>query len=118
MGSGGFFITYFAAGIFGFVGLSVALIRDVLIFPTFLRNVLGGNFALVGAPSVGASGAIFGTLAVTWVDLFAHWRYHQRPVRMVSVDRSNSHARTDVYETANHHDYRTCYWRGNRLYPL
>lgn len=28
------------------------------------RNVLGGNFSLVGVPSVGASGAIFGTLAV------------------------------------------------------
>ncbi|KAJ6604570.1 hypothetical protein DFH09DRAFT_1123132 [Mycena vulgaris] len=61
MGSGGFFITYFAAGIFG--------------------NVLGANFALVGRPSVGASGAIFGTVAVTWVDLFAHWAYHYRPVR-------------------------------------
>ncbi|KAK7468811.1 hypothetical protein VKT23_003311 [Stygiomarasmius scandens] len=61
MGSGGFFITYFAAGIFG--------------------NVLGGNFALVGIPSVGASGAIFGTVAVTWVDLFAHWKYQYRPVR-------------------------------------
>jgi hypothetical protein len=44
MGSIGFLITYMAAGIFG--------------------NVLGGNFALVGAPSVGASGAIFGTIAV------------------------------------------------------
>jgi len=61
MGSGGFLITYFAAGIFG--------------------NVLGANFALVGAPSLGASGAIFGTLAVTWVDLFAHWKYQYRPVR-------------------------------------
>lgn len=28
-------------------------------------NVLGGNFALVGSPSVGASGAIFGTVAVS-----------------------------------------------------
>ncbi|KAF9535374.1 hypothetical protein CPB83DRAFT_841646 [Crepidotus variabilis] len=61
MGSGGFLLTYFSAGIFG--------------------NVLGGNFSLVGVPSVGASGAIFGTLAVTWVDLFAHWKYHYRPVR-------------------------------------
>jgi membrane associated rhomboid family serine protease len=61
MGSGGFLLTYFAAGIFG--------------------NVLGGNFALVGSPSIGASGAIFGTVAVTWVDLFSHWRYHYRPVR-------------------------------------
>ncbi|CAA7258657.1 unnamed protein product [Cyclocybe aegerita] len=61
MGSGGFLITYFAAGIFG--------------------NVLGGNFSLVGIPSVGASGAIFGTLAVTWVDLFAHWKFHYRPVK-------------------------------------
>jgi len=61
MGSGGFFLTYFAAGIFG--------------------NVLGGNFALVGRPSIGASGAIFGTVAVTWVDLFAHWKYQYKPVR-------------------------------------
>ncbi|EGO05403.1 hypothetical protein SERLA73DRAFT_174545 [Serpula lacrymans var. lacrymans S7.3] len=61
MGSAGFLITYFAAGIFG--------------------NVLGGNFSLVGAPSIGASGAIFGTVAVTWVDLFAHWKYQYRPVR-------------------------------------
>jgi membrane associated rhomboid family serine protease len=61
MGSGGFILTYMAAGIFG--------------------NVLGGNFSLVGIPSVGASGAIFGTVAITWVDLFAHWKYHFRPVR-------------------------------------
>ncbi|KAJ6621652.1 hypothetical protein B0H10DRAFT_2016900 [Mycena sp. CBHHK59/15] len=46
MGSGGFFITYFAAGIFG--------------------NVLGANFALVGRPSVGASGAIFGKYCFTY----------------------------------------------------
>ncbi|KAJ8584706.1 rhomboid-domain-containing protein [Rhizopogon salebrosus TDB-379] len=64
MGSAGFFITYFAAGIFG--------------------NVLGGNFALVGAPSIGASGAIFGTVAVTWVDLFAHWKYQYRPGRKLA----------------------------------
>ena len=63
MGSGGFLLTYFAAGVFG--------------------NVLGANFALVGAPSLGASGAIFGTVAVTWVDLFAHWKYQYRPVRKV-----------------------------------
>jgi len=44
MGSGGCIVLYFAAGIFG--------------------NVLGGNFSLVGIPSVGASGAIFGTIAV------------------------------------------------------
>jgi membrane associated rhomboid family serine protease len=64
MGSLGFVITYFAAGIFG--------------------NVLGGNFSLVGAPSIGASGAIFGTVAVTWVDLFAHWKYHYRPGRKLA----------------------------------
>jgi membrane associated rhomboid family serine protease len=64
MGSGGFLITYFAAGIFG--------------------NVLGANFALVGSPSLGASGAIFGTLAVTWVDLFAHWKYQYRPMRKLA----------------------------------
>ncbi len=63
MGSGAFFILYFAGGIFG--------------------NVLGGNFALVGLPSLGASGAIFGTLAVMWVDLFAHWGIEYRPGRKV-----------------------------------
>ncbi|KDQ63481.1 hypothetical protein JAAARDRAFT_169346 [Jaapia argillacea MUCL 33604] len=65
MGSGGFFILYMAAGIFG--------------------NVLGGNFALVGAPSTGASGAIMGTIAVSFVDLFAHWKYHYRPGRRLAV---------------------------------
>ncbi|KAF7306856.1 RHOMBOID-like protein [Mycena indigotica] len=64
MGSAGFFIVYFAAGIFG--------------------NVLGANFALVGRPSLGASGAIFGTVAVAWVDLFAHWKYHFRPGRKLA----------------------------------
>lgn len=59
MGSGGFVLLYFAAGIFG--------------------NVLGANFALIGSPSVGASGAIFGTIAVLWVDLFAHWQFEQQP---------------------------------------
>ncbi|QRW00376.1 clathrin adaptor complex small chain [Ceratobasidium sp. AG-Ba] len=61
MGSGAFLILYFSAGIFG--------------------NVLGGNFALVGVPSVGASGAIFGSVAVMWVDLLAHWKLEYRPWR-------------------------------------
>jgi len=65
MGSGGFIILYFAAGIFG--------------------NVLGGNFALLGLPSVGASGAIFGTVAATWVDLLTHWRYKFHPVRQLVI---------------------------------
>ncbi|KAG9033105.1 hypothetical protein FS837_002548 [Tulasnella sp. UAMH 9824] len=59
VGSLGFILIYFAAGIFG--------------------NVLGGNFALVGLPSVGASGALFGTIGTMWVDLFAHWRFEHRP---------------------------------------
>jgi len=65
MGSVGFCILYFAAGTFG--------------------NVLGGNFALLGLPSVGASGAIFGTIAATWVDLLAHWRYKYRPGRQLLI---------------------------------
>lgn len=63
MGSGGFFLTYFAAGIFGCVGLAY-LVPVVIIVDHLTRNVLGGNFALVGLPSIGASGAIFGTVAV------------------------------------------------------
>jgi len=61
MGSGAFLIVYLAAGIFG--------------------NVFGGNFSLVGAPSTGASGAIFGTVAVQWVDLLSHWKIEDKPVR-------------------------------------
>lgn len=61
MGSALFVILYFAAGIFG--------------------NVLGANFALLGSPSVGASGAIFGCVAVEWIDLAFHWKLTFRPVR-------------------------------------
>lgn len=47
------------------------------------RNILGGNFALVGLPSVGASGAIFGTVGVLWVDLLAHWGLEKQPGKKV-----------------------------------
>ncbi|GAA5926763.1 hypothetical protein JCM1841_000634 [Sporobolomyces salmonicolor] len=61
MGTPRFLILYLASGIFGFV--------------------LGANFALVGQPSVGASGAIFGTHAALLVDLFAHWKIEYQPKR-------------------------------------
>ncbi|KAL8279240.1 hypothetical protein RQP46_008277 [Phenoliferia psychrophenolica] len=61
MGTPKFLVMYIAAGIFG--------------------NVLGANFALVGQPSVGASGAIFGTHAAVLVDLVAHWGIEYRPKR-------------------------------------
>lgn len=48
-----FFIVYFASGIFGFV--------------------LGGNFAADGISSTGASGALFGVIALTLLDLFYTW---------------------------------------------
>ena len=81
MGSPSFLLLYLASGIFG--------------------NILGGNFALVGVPSVsalnsirqqtrmiclqvGASGAICGTLAAMWVDLFAHWGIEYKPFRKVN----------------------------------
>jgi len=47
MGTPRFLVVYFASGLFGFI--------------------LGANFALVGLPSVGASGAIFGTHAALLV---------------------------------------------------
>ena len=81
------------------------------------RNALGGNFSLVGAPSVGASGAIFGTVAVCpslfsflsgftefycsqvmWIDLFSHWQFHYRPVRKVLT----SPLHTTPYLIINH----------------
>lgn len=60
MGSLTFLVLYMASGIFG----SVVNSSDVHDSRSFYSNVLGGNFALVGSPSVGASGAIFGTTAV------------------------------------------------------
>ncbi|GAA6010864.1 hypothetical protein JCM11491_004572 [Sporobolomyces phaffii] len=61
MGTPKFLVLYLSAGIFGFV--------------------LGSNFALVGQPSVGASGAIFGTHAALLYDLAAHWKIEYQPKR-------------------------------------
>lgn len=61
MGSLRFLILFIPCGVFGFI--------------------LGGNFSLVGLPSVGASGAIFGTQGAILVDLIAHWKIEYRPWR-------------------------------------
>jgi len=54
-----FFLVYFSAGIFGFV--------------------LGGNFAATGIASTGASGALFGILALTLLDLLYTWSERKSP---------------------------------------
>jgi membrane associated rhomboid family serine protease len=59
IGSIRFFIVYFAAGIFGFV--------------------LGGNFAATGIASTGASGSLFGILAITLLDLLYNWSIRPSP---------------------------------------
>ena len=59
VGSIRFFLVYFSAGIFGFV--------------------FGGNFAASGIASTGASGAIFGILALTLLDLLYHWNERRSP---------------------------------------
>ncbi|KAH8928497.1 rhomboid-domain-containing protein [Atractiella rhizophila] len=61
MGTLRFLVLYIPAGIFGFI--------------------LGGNFALLGQPSVGVSGCIFGTTGCNIVDLAAHWGLETRPWR-------------------------------------
>lgn len=38
-------------------------------------NLLGGNFGLVGQPSVGASGAIYTCISVELIDLCYNWKY-------------------------------------------
>ncbi|PGH09689.1 hypothetical protein AJ80_07640 [Polytolypa hystricis UAMH7299] len=55
-----FAIVYFASGIFGFV--------------------LGGNFAAPGIASTGASGCLFGILALTVLDLFYTWKSRRSPM--------------------------------------
>ncbi|TVY18214.1 putative rhomboid protein [Lachnellula arida] len=59
IGSVRFFVVYIASGIFGFV--------------------LGGNFAASGIASTGASGALFGILAITLLDLLYHWSERPSP---------------------------------------
>jgi hypothetical protein len=54
-----FFLVYFSSGIFGFV--------------------LGGNFAATGISSTGASGALFGILALTLLDLIYTWNDRPKP---------------------------------------
>ncbi|KAI9845500.1 MAG: hypothetical protein M1837_004839 [Sclerophora amabilis] len=54
-----FAIVYFSSGIFGFV--------------------LGGNFAPDGIPSMGASGCLFGVLALVLLDLLYTWNERKSP---------------------------------------
>lgn len=56
-----FFLVYISAGIFG--------------------NIMGGNFAAVGIVSTGASGAIFGIIALTLLDLVYSWKDRRNPVK-------------------------------------
>jgi len=63
MGTLKFLVLYIATGVFGFI--------------------LGGNFALSGLASMGASGALFGTHAAVLVDLCVHWSLIERPGRML-----------------------------------
>lgn len=61
IGSIRFFLVYMSAGIFGFV--------------------LGGNFAGTGAASTGASGSLFGVIALNLLDLLYSWKDRRSPVR-------------------------------------
>lgn len=61
IGSVRFAIVYFAAGIFGFV--------------------LGGNFAADGIASCGASGSLFGMIALMLLDLLYNWNDRRSPIK-------------------------------------
>lgn len=61
IGSIRFFLVYMSAGIFGFV--------------------MGGNFAATGIASTGASGSLFGVIALTLLDLLYSWRDRVNPVK-------------------------------------
>lgn len=61
IGSLRFALVYFSSGIFGFV--------------------MGGNFAATGIASTGASGSLFGVLALVLLDLLYSWRERRSPVK-------------------------------------
>jgi len=61
IGSIRFFLVYMSSGIFGFV--------------------MGGNFAATGIASTGASGALFGIIALTLLDLLYSWKERRSPVK-------------------------------------
>ena len=59
IGSLRFALVYLSSGIFGFV--------------------LGGNFAPIGIASTGASGSLFGVIALFLLDLLYHWKERRSP---------------------------------------
>ncbi|KAI1372964.1 rhomboid-domain-containing protein [Hypoxylon crocopeplum] len=61
IGSTRFFLVYMSAGIFGFV--------------------MGGNYAAPGISSTGASGSLFGIIALTLLDLLYSWGERRNPGR-------------------------------------
>ncbi|CAK7267079.1 hypothetical protein SEPCBS119000_002355 [Sporothrix epigloea] len=61
IGSIRFFLVYVSSGIFGFV--------------------MGGNYAATGISSTGASGSLFGIIALTLLDLLYSWRDRRNPVK-------------------------------------
>lgn len=61
IGSVRFFLVYVSAGIFG--------------------CVLGANYAVEGTPSVGASGALFGVIALVLLDLLYSWQERKSPIK-------------------------------------
>jgi membrane associated rhomboid family serine protease len=65
IGSLRFALVYFSSGIFGFV--------------------LGGNFAAPGIASTGASGCLFGVLALVLLDLIYSWNERPKPVRELII---------------------------------
>lgn len=61
IGSIRFFLVYISSGIFGFV--------------------MGGNFAATGISSTGASGSLFGVIALTLLDLLYSWKDRVNPIK-------------------------------------
>lgn len=53
----------------------------VYISAGIMGNVLGGNYAPEGTPSVGASGSLFGILALVLLDLLYNWSTRPSPVK-------------------------------------
>jgi len=100
------------------VSLATSLEETLLLLAYLLRVPLVPNWqqSLIVCFQVGASGAICGTLAAMWVDLFAHWNIEYKPFRKVNKVEQSLGSRL-TRPTAYYPHHPTGYSNRYRVHP-